>query len=106
MKKNVNSSHNSIPIGFALLVSVAFLCASCGATENALKKEVSNLSREIVQLKAEKTNLSAKNRSLDEKLVLIENRKDSCQKDQIKESKLRVVRLTAAQDRQPDEERR
>jgi tol-pal system protein YbgF len=99
------------PVGawWLALVVLGSLAAGCATSKQVLEKQVADLEREVVQLKAEKANLSARIGGLDDQLVLYVKRAGRCSEER-RTSKLEVVRLSAAEAPAPvaeaaDEER-
>jgi len=68
----------------------------CTGAKQALEKQVADLEREVVRLKAERTNLSARIVGLDDKILLYEKRAERCSETQ-RERGLEVVRLSPAE---------
>ncbi|MBW2278638.1 MAG: tol-pal system protein YbgF, partial [Deltaproteobacteria bacterium] len=66
--------------------------AGCATTKQVLEEQVAGLEREVLQLKAERTNLNASIGGLDDKLLLYEKRAEKCSV-QRHERSLEVVRL-------------
>jgi tol-pal system protein YbgF len=77
---------------FVLGPLVTFLIG-CTTAKQALEKQIAELEREVVQLKAERTNLNARLGGMDDKLLLYEKRAEKCSEDE-RERILEVVRLT------------
>jgi tol-pal system protein YbgF len=77
----------------AAIACAAVGLSGCATTKQALEQQVADLERQVVQLKAERTNLTARVSGLDDKLLLYEKRADKCSQ-QRHERSLEVVRLS------------
>lgn len=76
-----------------MFVLVVACSGGCTGTKQALEKQIADLEREVVQLRAERTNLNARLVGMDDKLLLYETRAEKCSED-TRERNLEVVRLT------------
>ena len=94
MSAKPKSGRNVGPMRW-ILITGSFVCwlGGCASAKQALEKQVADLEREVVQLKAERTNLSARLAGMDDKLLLYEKRAEKCSEG-IRERNLEVVRLT------------
>lgn len=91
----VNSKTGKSPrwrLGVSLL-GVACFFGGCATTKQVYEDQIAGLEREVLQLKAERTNLTARLGGLDDKLLLYEKRAERCSESQ-RERSLEVVRLS------------
>ncbi|HUT76194.1 MAG TPA: tetratricopeptide repeat protein [Polyangia bacterium] len=79
----------------ASILATALVGGGCAGTRQALEKQVKELESQLLTLKSEKVNLAARNAALDDRVLLLETRRDGCREDERRQRQLQVVRLTA-----------
>jgi tol-pal system protein YbgF len=67
--------------------------SGCSNSKEALTKTIDDLNRELLRARASKLNLTARNVSLDDRVLLLEKQIEKCRSDE-DEKRLRVVTLT------------
>jgi tol-pal system protein YbgF len=104
MERDFTKQKNSKPEGYAAfyrfiawamlgwLVWAALVTSGCASTRAASEEKIKHLEREVQRLTAERANLDARARSLDDKLVVLKNKLGKC--DRVLKPGLEVVRLT------------
>jgi tol-pal system protein YbgF len=80
------------PFLIAAVLGLGWSALGCTSGKQALEKQVADLERQVVQLRAEKSNLSARMVGLDDELLLYAKRADRCNQER-QERALSVVRL-------------
>ena len=83
----------------ASLLMVVF--SGCSTSKEALTKTIDDLNRELLRARAQKLNLTARNVSLDDRVLLLEKQIEKCWSDE-DEKRLRVVTLTTDSDEEPE----
>jgi tol-pal system protein YbgF len=79
----------------ASILAAALAFGGCAGTRQALEKQIKELESQLTTLKSEKVNLAARNAALDDRVLLLETRRDGCREEERRQRQLQVVRLTA-----------
>lgn len=82
--------------GIALIFAAAVALGGCASGKQALEQQVQELEREVLRLRAERANLAARNRALDDERLVHERKIDQCAETK-RERQLQIVRLTEGQ---------
>lgn len=80
-----------------VVAAVALAALGCAETRSSMKKRIQDLEREVTRVQAEKANLASRYTDLDDKLLVLEKKKD-CDSARDPRKGLDVIRL------RPDEE--
>jgi tol-pal system protein YbgF len=76
------------------LVWAAILFGGCASSRAVSEEKVKSLEREVARLMAERANIDARSRSMDDKIVILEKKLTKCSTAPRPELELEVVRLT------------
>jgi len=92
------SRRSTVGVTAAMIALLAL--GGCASSKKALEKQVQELEREVLRLRAERSNLAARNRALDDERLLREHKAEQCEVAS-REKQLQVVRLTAGEQIEP-----
>ncbi len=84
------------------LVWAAILFSGCASSRATSEETIRSLEREVARLKAERANIDARSRALDDKLVIMNKKLGKC--ETLPKPDLQVVRLTPSEDIEPEDE--
>ncbi len=98
IKVCIGPIHQFTFIAVSLLMVVS---SGCSNGKEALTKTIDDLNRELLMARASRANLTARNVSLDDKVLLLEKQIEKCRSDE-DEKRLRVVTLTTKPKAQPE----
>ncbi len=89
------------PFTFIAVGLLMVVFSGCSNSKEALTKTIDDLNRELLRARASKLNLTARNVSLDDKVLLLEKQIEKCRSEE-NEKRLRVVTLTTNPKTEPE----